>query len=263
MCGPAQKEKPAARGMTMVELLLSIAAGAIVILGVYRLLTQSLWSYNLQEQMTDMYQNATYSIKKLSEELSQVGADLPDSAYTVVYVANSFTDSVTMRVNTKGARQKMTAAITGLSKIPVDSGNAFVGMDSIVVDTGQGVAVTKQLDSVRVSSTPCTVYIAPATITLKSGDVVYGALTRRYFVRNRNLYFNDTSKVLAENIDSLAMTFYDHTKTATTNWKDMALISLYVRARTASPDPKYRHPVYRDGYHRLALSMDLRLRNKY
>lgn len=264
MIRPAQKDKRAAWGFTFVELIIAIAAGSIVILGVYRLLITTMWSYNLQEQMTDMYQNATYTIKKLSEELSQAGSYLPDTGYQVVYVASAVTNDITMRVNPKGAKQKDTAVITGLAKIPVDSGSLFLGLDSIIIDTGRGNAVVKQLDSVRISSTPDTVYLkSPATVTLKSGDVVYGAKTERYFINNTDFCFNSTSTVLAENIDLLAIAFFDTSHTATTNWLTMSSCSLYVRARTASRDPKYKCPGFGDGYHRLGLNMVLRLRNRF
>jgi Tfp pilus assembly protein PilW len=260
----AQKERWGASGFTIVELVITIVAGSIVILGVYRLLAQAMWSYNLQEQMTDMYQNATYTIKKLSEEVSQAGGALPDSLYTVVYVTSSPANDITMRVNKKGAAHKDTATITASAKIPVDSGNAFTGLDSVVVDTGRGNPVTKQIDSVKVTSTPDTVYLkSPATISLKPGDVVYAASTARYFINIRDFCLNSTSNVLAENIDSLAMMFYDSTRTTTTLWENMSSVSLYVRARTAAPDKFYKHPVFHDGYRRLALSMNIKLRNRF
>lgn len=264
MSGSAKKGKQAARGTTLVELLITMAAGALVILGVYRLLTQSLWSYNLQEQMTDMYQNATYTIKKLTEEMSQAGGALPDSLYTVIYASSSPTNDVTLRVNRKGAAQQMVVSLSGSAKIPVDSGTSFIGADSVVVDTGRGVPVTKQIDSVKTSSTPDTVYLkSPATTTLKSGDIVYAASTERFFTNNTDFCLNSTSTVLAENIDLLAMAFFDSTHVATTDWAHMSSCSLYVRARTASQDPKYKCPGFGDGYHRLALSMVLRFRNRF
>lgn len=264
MSESAQKEKKGAHGFTLVELLIAIAAGSLVIIGVYRLLAQTLWSYDRMEQMTDMYQNATFTIKKLSEEVSQAGGALPDSLYTVVYASSSPTNDITLSVNKKGATQKDTATITASAKIPVDSGNTFTGLDSIVVDTGRGIPVTKQIDSVKVTSTPDTVYLkSPATITLKPGDVIYAASRERYFINNTDFCLNSTSMVLAENIDLVAMAFFDAAHASTTNWTTMSSCSLYVRARTASKDPKYKCPGFGDGYHRLGLNMVLKFRNRF
>jgi Tfp pilus assembly protein PilE len=257
----AKTKKQGAWGFTFVELIITIAAGSIVILGVYRLLTQSLWSYNLQEQMTDMNQNATYTIKKLTEVLSQAGSDLPDSGYPVISVANGH--DVTVKTNDKGAKQIMSTSLLSSAKIPVDNGAPFVGCDTIVVDSGSGI-LKYPLDSVRAVASPDTVYLkSPAVVTLKQWDRVYGAFTERYYSNNLNFCYNTDDVVLAENIDSIAITFYDTSHTATTNWGQMSSGSVYVRARTLSPDKFYKHPKFKDGYRRLALTMDFRLRNKF
>jgi hypothetical protein len=43
----------------------------------------------------------------------------------------------------------------------------------------------------------------------------------------------------------------------------MISVSVYIRSRTGAPDQKYTNPTFGDHYRRLALSMDLRLRNKF
>jgi Tfp pilus assembly protein PilW len=250
-------------GMTIIELLLTIIAGSIVILGVYRLLGSSMWSYNLQNQMTDMYQNATYAIGKLNESLAQVGANLPEQYYTVVLV-NSGSD-VTVRTNKTNAKFVVVNSATFTTKIPVapDSiGKAFVGADSMVVDT-EGWYRSAKIDSVKTGLSVDTVVVHVAIPTLNAGNIVYASSTVHYFVSNGNFCIDSAANVQAENIDSMCITFRDTSYNATTNWNNMAFASLYVRARTASPDPKYKCPGFGDGYHRLALTMDLRLRNRF
>jgi Tfp pilus assembly protein PilW len=248
----------------MVELLVTIVAGAIVILGVYRLLGQSLWSYNMQEQMTDMSQNATYTMKRLSEVLAEVGSYLPEKNYTVVLFNAANPDSVCMRINKKSAKQAFSAVMSATAKIPVDSGNAFKGADSLVKrDTG-GVVTVFKIDSVKVSSTPDTVYLkSPATAAFIENDAVYATATTRYFLSGTNFCCDTITNVLAENIDSLAMTFYDSSHTATTDWAKMRSVAICVRGKTLSRDPKYKSPGFNDGYHRLKLDMEIRLRNRF
>lgn len=262
MSGAALERRKRHAGTTLVELIITIAAGSIVILGVYRLLTTSLRSYNLQDQITDMYMNGTYCIKKLDEVLAQVGSTLPDTPYVVVNPAS--VSDVSIKVNYYGARQAFTSNLSSTAKIPVDSGKTFIGNDSIVVDTGIGPPLTRQIDSVKVSSVPCTVYLkSPATATLQSGAVVYAASTYRYYFSNKNFCLNSDSNVLAENIDSAAIVFLDTGGNSTTDWKRMRSASLFVRARNADPDQPYTNPTFGDHYHRLSLSMKLRLRNKF
>jgi len=261
MHGAGKEEKKGTGGFTIVELVIAIAAGTIVILGIYRLLSSSLWSYNLQDQETDMYQNATYTIKKLTEVLSQAGSDLPDSLYPVISV-NSASDII-VKTNDKGAKQMMSANLTASAKIPVDNGAPFVGCDTIVVDSGLGF-LKFPFDSVRAAASPDTVYLkSPAVATLKQWDRVFGSYTEHYYASNFNFCYQADSVVLAENIDSIAVTFYDTGHATTTNWDHMSTGALYVRARTATPDKLYKHPVFHDGYRRLALTMEFRLRNKF
>ncbi len=258
-----QAEKRGAQGLTMVELLITIAAGAIVILGVYRLLAQSLWSYNLQDEMTDMYQNATYTIKRLTEVMEQAGADLPTLYYPVIIAANSTTDSITMRVNPEGGRLGFSKDTT-YSKIPVtpDSvGKAFLGADSLLVDTGAWKASVK-ITSVDTGLTTDTIILA-ANTSFNAFNTAFCATTHRYFLNGTNFCIDSAANVQAENIDTLKMTFFDSTHTATANWANMSSCSLYVCARTASQDPKYKCPGFGDGYHRLGLSMNFRFRNRW
>jgi prepilin-type N-terminal cleavage/methylation domain-containing protein len=249
-------------GFTLVELLITLVAGSIVVLGVFRLLNSSLWSYSLQEQMTDMYQNATYTSKRISEELAQAGADLPDTGYNVISIASK--SDFTLRVNKRGARQKIAASISSSVKIPVDSGGFFLGCDSIVVDTGEGPAVTRKIDSVKVTSTPDTVYIpSSTTISLKAKDIVYGASNERFYLNNKDFCVNSNDMVLAENISVANTVFFDNNHVQTTNWDKMVSCSLYVCALTASKDPKYKHPIFSDGFRRLPLTINFRLRNRF
>ncbi len=252
-----------ARGVTLLELLIAIAAGALVILGVYNLLMSSIWSYNLQNQTTDMYQNATYTIKRLSEDLAQVGADLPEQYYTVIFTASATSSDVTVRINKKGG---MFAIIkdTAYAKIPLfpDSvGLAFAGADSLLLDTG-GWAGSVGIDNVKTGINPDTILIH-SNMTFHATNLIFAASTTRYFLSGTNFCVDSAANVQAENIDSLSMTFRDKNYAPTTNWSQMSSVTLYVRARTATPDPKYKCPGFGDGYHRLALTMDLRFRNRF
>lgn len=263
MSDSAQKRKQGASGLTLLELLIAIAAGAIVILGVYRLLAMSLWSYNLQEQMTDMYQNATYTIKRMSEILQQTGGNLPAFYYPVIITANSISSDITVRVNPNGGKRRFPNDTT-CAKIPVtpdSGGKAFLGADSLLVDTS-GWATSLKINSV-VTGLPIDTIVLGASTHFPPNSVAFCATTHRYFLSGTNFCIDSASNVQAENIESLAIAFFDATHAPTADWATMSSCSLYVCARTATPDPKYKCPVIGDGYHRLGLSMVLRFRNRF
>jgi hypothetical protein len=253
------------RGITLVELLITILAGAIVIMGVYRLLTTSLWSYNLQEQLTDMYMNGTYTIKKLSEILMQAGANLPDRYYQVVLPNNSTTNDLTMRINKGNGKFWVdTSYTTGTTKIrvaPDSVANTFKGADSLLLDTG-GWAASSKIDSVRTGFDPDTICLH-TTLSPTIMNSIYAQSTTRLFLSGTNFCIDSSANVQAENIDSMSMTFRDSGYVPTTDWSRMVSVSLYVRTRTSAPDPKYKCPGFGDGYHRLALRMDVRFRNRF
>ena len=260
MTSPLKKARSYA-GMTMVELLIALAAGAIVMLGVYRLLATTLWNYNTQEQMTDMTQNATYTIKRLSEVLAAAGSYLPEKNYAVILYSLAKRDSIELRVNRNNSKFTIKNDTT-CTDLRIDSADAFKGADSLLIrDTNEAVTKVK-ISAVKYATPPDTIVVASSTVFHRY-DIIYGANTNRYFLSGTNFCCDATSNVLAENIEALGMTFLDASNAATTNWTNMVSCSLYVRARTLSRDPKYKSPTNGDGYHRLALKMNLRLRNRF
>jgi prepilin-type N-terminal cleavage/methylation domain-containing protein len=86
-------------GFTLIELLLAVAISGIVVAGLMRFYLTGLTSYTFQEQMTAMHQNAQYTIKRLSEDFMQAGADLPDSGYPVITASAGVYNEVTLIMN--------------------------------------------------------------------------------------------------------------------------------------------------------------------
>ena len=64
-----------AGGFTLLELLVGVGVSAILILGLTRLFSATLNSYSLQDQLTEMNQNAKFAMKEFSNVLMQAGAD--------------------------------------------------------------------------------------------------------------------------------------------------------------------------------------------
>jgi hypothetical protein len=111
-------------------------------------------------------------------------------------------------------------------------------------------------------SVPNALYLK-AAVAFNVNDEIFACEPQRYFLSGTNLCLNNAGLVLAENIDSLYIVFLNKTNTETVDWGSMLTSRILVRARTALPDKRYSHPVFHDGYRRIELSIDFRLRNKF
>lgn len=256
------------QGFTLVEILIAIVAGSIVVLGVFRLFTLGLQTYNLQETLADLYQNGTYAMQRMNETIVQAGSNLPENNYQVVFSSSSKNDSITMRINLYGGKYEYTVdSCINATKVPLADARGFIGADSLIYDSldikNTGYKISK-VDTTPVPPAPDTVTLATAA-SFRPGAVIYASSTRAFYRKSNALCMRDSiEKVIAENIDSLACVFYklDGT-TPTTDWDSIMIASVYVRARTSIPDPRYKDPVFNDGYRRLPLVMNFRLRNRF
>ena len=262
------------QGFTFVEILIAIVAGAIVVIGIFRLFALGISSYNLQEMLADLYQNGTYAMQRLNEAIVQAGSNLPESNYQVVFSDLSNLDTLAMRVNLYGGNHQYTVdsciGTAGSTKVPLADARGFIGADSLVCSYIDNTVMEYKISKVDTTpvSAPDTVTIAgtsAGTPAFRSGAWIYASSTRAYYLKSNTLCMMDSAeKVIAENIDSVAFVFYKRDGTTpTTIWDSMMIASVYVRARTSMPDPKYKDPVFNDGYRRLPLSMKFRLKNKW
>jgi hypothetical protein len=251
--------------MTLIEVLIAIVIGALAILGVYRLFSSSLRSFNMQEQLSGMYQNGTYTLKKISELMMQAGANLPQKNDTLLFVSSAHPDSFRIMINPKGAVYTFGSDVAATSTIPVPDAAAFIGCDSIIKDSLEVLFKSYKISSFDTIS-PDTISITGTgtPVAFYSGTTIYGFKTVSYYWGSRNIYYYDTiAKVLAENIDTLQIKYYDSTHTETTDWLKMRSAWIYVRSMTSLPDPRYKCPGFNDGYRRLPMSTEVRFRNKF
>jgi prepilin-type N-terminal cleavage/methylation domain-containing protein len=253
------------RGLTLIEVLISILIGTLAILGVYQLFSSSLRTYNLQEQLNGMYQNGTFTIKKISEVLMQAGVDLPQHNYPVLSVSSPHPDSFSIKLNPTGAVYLLDTTYTSVSKIPDSIAVPFLACDHIVADSLSIDSVLKEYAVTSVDTLP-----APKWDTIRlgtSGTFVQNTTIYGYkalaFYRKGNAICSNTD-TLAENIDSFCVVYYNKSHTATTTiWDSMFTANIFVRVRTSQPDPRYKCPGFNDGYRRLPMSTEVRFRNKF
>jgi type II secretory pathway pseudopilin PulG len=266
---------PLQAGITLIELLIALLMCGIVFFGLMRVFSTGLKGYSLQQNIVELDQTVQATLERLSEVIMQAGAELPDSGYNVITISSP--SDIAIRVNPKGSINLFTMAVASSHNIPVEKAAPFAAADSIIKQFASGAApIALQLDRAYTSgnfvngidaiSTPNQIRLAVAA-SFAPGDMIFSCRTDRYFLNNRQIIVASAgvNSVLADNIDSLSILFYKAaiTPTATTQWSEMITAHIGLRVRTSSPDRKYDHPAFHDGYRRASREIDFRLRNRF
>ena len=266
--------KPRSNGFTLLELIVAIVVSGFVVLALSRLLVTAVQNYSRQEQVGEMHTNVHYAIRRLTDMFAEVGAMLPDTGVAVV-APPTVNDSIAFMVNPRGGMQVFPADVAATQDVPVDDARSFRHASAMVkevegadghftftilnIDTtcgaGNYVKGINKLDGqVRIT----------AAEAFAQDNVIYAFRREQIKLRNNELLrvVNDVPEVLAENIDSLYIAFYDSTETQENAWNEMIFGSVAVRARTGIPDLDYISPTHGDRYRRVALDIKFRLRSK-
>lgn len=268
----------AGAGFTLLETCIAVALSLLVGLIAQRFYRDSFHTYSQQEQIEERNQNANFTIGKIVEVIQQAGAGLPDTGWQTVTYAGGV---LTVGSNPLGAQQFIGNNPSNSKYVRVDDATLFSAPNSplftpthILVQYASGAPTAKfQIDTSYNASGFSkgrknnatgydSLYLA-STVDLNIGDMVYGYREDQYLLLGDSLviYPNGIAAnqmVLAEDIDSLGMTFRDQNGNATTAWKNMRSVSITVRARTAQLDPRLKPPAY----HKITLPMNVILRNK-
>ncbi len=270
-----RRPSPGQHAFTLLEILVALVASAILLTVLTRFYRNSYSAYNLQEQIAERNQNEYYTIKKLAEILQQAGSALPDTGWdSVLSIAPpgnwSSTSWLVVGNNPNGGSSFMsTTPPANYAKIPIPLGDstAFLYGGALVpyvlVDYANPAHATvkRRISSIAKDMPPDgfeTITVAPPLpYQLDTGSLIYPYRTDSVGLSSNNLVL--AGVVLAENIDSLNIKFYDATHNSTTDWNSMKSAAFTVRARTAIPDPNY---TLTGGYRKIIDSMNVRFRNK-
>lgn len=256
-------------GFTLIEIIIALGISSLLLIYLTRLLTTSLSGYGLQEQLTDINQNAKFTVKELSDVLMQAGADLQ-----VVNTDTLDKDTViipdggtaackgfTIKVNPRGGIFQIPQIIsTAVCSIQVNDARSFRYASKIQRVPGMSsILPLKVYTLVRYDSVSNFVVFSPADTFLQD-DAICSFVNNHYYLNGSNLCLNNDTNVLAENLDSLLVTFLDQDNIPTPKWAKMRSVQLYVRTKTLIPDGKFKE--YADHCHRVNLTHEFRLRNK-
>jgi len=235
------------KGFTLIEVLISMAVGLIVLSSVIGTFVLQRKTYDVQEQVSEMLQNARAAIDLMSREIRMagyqvVGTAIPtQGASTITFLADVDSDIITT----------------------VDTTAAGAGDTSLSVDLEDGVQTVESTDYLWISdgtntefiqvdaTTPCNITGEPDTIHLSSGLAHgYGVGSLVHTVEQVTYSLNGTTLErntvpIAENIESLGFTYGSET------------VTIQLTARTAKQDISYSG----DGYRRKTLTATVKLRN--
>ena len=200
--------------MTLVELLVTLIAGALVIAGIFRLLLTTNSAYTTQEQLVDVNLNTQFASEYLSEALTQAGADLPTEGMEVLITrpsASTMSDTVTIKVNpTRAVASPLSDVAIGATQIPVLDAAPFAGDESLAIEHVLGAVTRVKLSSVNTAATPNLLVLADAlTVTVWASAKIYGFSTEKYYRNGTDLCLNSTGSVIAEGITKLECNYLD------------------------------------------------------
>jgi prepilin-type N-terminal cleavage/methylation domain-containing protein len=246
------------RGYTLVELLVVIVMSAIIIISLFRLFNQSVWSYSLQNQLMDMHQNANYIIQRLTDEIAQAGGGF-SPCVPAIFQAATDSSRFNVRENLRNGSYVFKSTFAGCTSFTVDMATGFWGADSII-QVYRNTATPSSFSKITgVDTVNDIVRIAPQQ-TFNVGDTIYPFINRLYYQVATNVCMNNASTILAENIDSLKIIFLDSVLQPTHNWSAMRSAKISVTSKTEQPDQRYQGSS--DKRHRVTLDMTLRLKAK-
>lgn len=258
-------------GFTIVELLIAIAISGLALVLLSRLLSVSLSTYNAQEQISDMNQNARYTLNELSDVIMQAGSNLQtvdiDSLDkdTILFPdgGEPRCSGFTVKFNPRGGVYQFpqkAGSPNPICTIYVESANDFRNAKKIQRIPGIGFSRSiKFYTLVSLDTLSNFIVFSPADSFLR-GDVIYSFDKKRYYLNNTDLCLDSDDNVISENIDSLSIEFMDKEYKPTIQWSKMVAAKIVVCARSALPDKNYKE--YKDHYHRVKLQYEFRLRNR-
>lgn len=239
----------ATHGFTLIEVAVTLAVSGILVAILAGFFRNFHHTFNLQEQVADRDLNAHYSVKRFSEVLMSAGANLPSKGWEIVGLpGGNNSNRVKLGVNPRGGIQYLGAATAGF-ELPIDDAKGFAKATAILVDPQDEAVNVFKVDidaayngngfssGVKTAGNGAILRLG-SPINLVIGDIVYAYDEEDYQLQGTNLMLDDM--VLAENIESMNLSFLTASQLPTNQWSAMRSARIVIRARTASPIRRFR-----------------------
>lgn len=275
------------KGITLIELLVTLAISAILVAGIYKTFLSQQHTYAVQEQVADVQQNVRIAINQMMRELRMAGYGIDSNFWTEYTGADALHGKYKSALHPEDSGQKVTvvAGLVQATTLAVDAnsgdGQESEGRPIIFVDASRFDIAGKKyfsingIESHRIKKIDGNkIYLFPEvrlTQDHKAGDPVFMILAVTYslgvvdgktcLLRDENL--GQGPQPVAENIESLQFEYVMNTGETLVDVPgnrrdDIRMVQATVVARTDQSDPQLKE---NGGYRRRTLSSMVKLRN--
>jgi prepilin-type N-terminal cleavage/methylation domain-containing protein len=265
------------KGVTLIELLIALVISSILIAALYRVFISQQQTYTVQEQVTDMQQNARIGINRMMSEIRMAGFGNVGDVLGLVGGVNGFTQAITPGSNT-------ITIVGGFKQIRRDNG------DPILISSASGNTITLNyatdefdrpahqfisiggVESSTVLQRDVRVLTLGSNLKLNHRPDLYTipifkiqAVTytteksddgKPVLYRNENT--GGSRQPLADNIENIQFEYFDANGNPTVTPGNIRMVKVTVNARTDMPDPQLKGG---DGYRKRQIASNIYLRN--
>jgi len=255
-------------GFTLIEIMIALAIAGILLVSIYNLYISQSRTYTVQEQVSDMQQNARIAMDIVSRHIRMAGFGQP--SWTTINGTSGITYEG-INVTDGGTGNPDTLTIVGCIDPPPGKLASAAAASSTTITLQSSDEANKfntptksdifigELENAKVTG------VSGANLTIDTDTVQsgnqglangYPAGTNVYLVKRVTYTIGSTSLRRNENAgggnDEIAVNVEDLQVTFST-----PTVNLSITAKTRNKDPDYTG----DGYHRMTLTSDIIARN--
>ena len=264
------------KGVTLIELLIALVISSILIAALYRVFISQQQTYTVQEQVTDMRQNARVGINRMMSEIRMAGFGNVSMVLPVTFGTKTFNNVVNPDMPVAGSLTIIYANQGGatITQPPTPNSN------KIKVSSLDDFDITNNSDKKYISIGGLESHVISAVdtnqkiITLNdtmiynhpSGTPVFGIRAISYqvvsedgkFTLKRDENIGGGRQPLADNIESTQFEYFDANGSVTATPANIRMVKVTVNAKTDRLDPQFKGG---DGYRRRQIASNIYLRN--
>jgi prepilin-type N-terminal cleavage/methylation domain-containing protein len=264
------------KGITLIELLVTLVIGSIVVAGIYRTFISQQHVYTVQEQVVEMQQNSRLAISQMMREIRMAGLGVKNFPITiggqnynnVINPDFPVAGSITIVSGIGG-----TAILNGINppnQITLDrltdaQGNtlfdladrSFIsidGLESFTITNIVEIDATHKLLTLN-NNINNSYKTDGSTVVYAIRAISYGVTAS---ILNRNDNLGGGPQPLADNVESIGIQYLDANGNLTANPPDIRTIRMTMTARTDRQDPELKGG---DGFRRREITTNIQLRN--
>jgi prepilin-type N-terminal cleavage/methylation domain-containing protein len=263
------------KGVTLIELMIALVMSSILIAALYRVFISQQQTYTVQEQVTDMQQNARIGINRMMSEIRMAGFGHVEMVLPVQFTAYGQTRTFDYVLNPdKPVTSSLTivSAIQGGATITEPASSNQIKVSSLAdfdKDKKKYISIGG-IESHIISD----IDTGNKKITL-SGNLIYNhPLNTPVFpiraisyqvvtedgkpILKRDENIEGGRQPLADNIENIQFEYFDASGNPTATPANIRMLKVTVNARTDMSDPQFKGG---DGYRRRQIASNIYLRN--